>query len=210
MLLLCRRVRDVVLMVTGFTLGHSLTLALAVLGVVEPDPVLVEALIGFTVALVAVENVAVTTGRARGFGVAGASVLVLLALGASTGVGPPVAMLVGLAIFTGCTLSLATSRAELARLRPALTVLFGLVHGFGCAGVLADIGLPPGRTLAALFGFNVGVEIGQLAVVALLAGVGAGMSVALGGRRGLERLTDPVSAALCGLGMFWFFSRAYV
>lgn len=227
LLLLCRRVRDVVLMVTGFTLGHSLTLALAVLGVVEPDQMLVEALIGFTVALVAVENVAVTTGRARGFGVAGAAVLVLLSLGATAGLGPPVTMLVGLAIFTGCYLPLATSREQSARLRPALTVLFGLVHGFGFAGVLADIGLPPGRTLAALFGFNIGVEIGQLAVVALLAAVGVGISFALDGGdrdgdrgavgdvgvvvggRGLDRLTDPVSALLCGLGLFWFFSRAY-
>ena len=57
LLILCRRPREVVLMVTGFTLGHSITLTLAVLGVVEPHAPVIEALIGFTIALVAVENV---------------------------------------------------------------------------------------------------------------------------------------------------------
>ncbi len=48
LLLLCRRVREVVFMVTGFTLGHSLTLSLAVLGIVKPNVPVIEALIGFT------------------------------------------------------------------------------------------------------------------------------------------------------------------
>ncbi|MBI2312027.1 MAG: HupE/UreJ family protein [Betaproteobacteria bacterium] len=42
---------------------------------------------------------------------------------------------------------------------------FGLVHGFGFASVLADLGLPQGALLVALVGFNVGVEVGQLAIV---------------------------------------------
>jgi hypothetical protein len=44
--------------------------------------------------------------------------------------------------------------------------VFGLMHGFGFASVLSDLGLPPGGRLVALFAFNVGVELGQLAVVA--------------------------------------------
>jgi hypothetical protein len=43
---------------------------------------------------------------------------------------------------------------------------FGLMHGFGFASILTDLGLPPARKLVALFSFNVGVELGQLAVVA--------------------------------------------
>ena len=43
---------------------------------------------------------------------------------------------------------------------------FGLIHGFGFASVLRDLGLPQGSLLASLLGFNVGVEIGQLAIVA--------------------------------------------
>lgn len=52
---------------------------------------------------------------------------------------------------------------------PALAALtFGLLHGFGFAGALAEAGLPADRAPLALLGFNVGVELGQLAVVALL------------------------------------------
>jgi hypothetical protein len=44
---------------------------------------------------------------------------------------------------------------------------FGLVHGFGFAGVLQELGLPADALLLALLGFNVGVELGQLAIVAV-------------------------------------------
>ena len=44
--------------------------------------------------------------------------------------------------------------------------VFGLIHGFGFASVLADLGLPPDSLALALIGFNVGVEVGQVAVVA--------------------------------------------
>jgi hypothetical protein len=44
---------------------------------------------------------------------------------------------------------------------------FGLIHGFGFASVLADLQLPPDALLLALVGFNLGVEGGQLAIVAL-------------------------------------------
>ena len=48
-----------------------------------------------------------------------------------------------------------------------MAFLFGLVHGFGFASVLADLGLPQGTLVLALLGFNVGVEAGQLAIVAV-------------------------------------------
>jgi hypothetical protein len=44
---------------------------------------------------------------------------------------------------------------------------FGLIHGFGFASVLADLGLPQDTLLIALVGFNLGVETGQLAIVAV-------------------------------------------
>lgn len=49
--------------------------------------------------------------------------------------------------------------------RPVAAFVFGLVHGFGFAGVLADLGLPQASLLLSLFGFNAGVELGQLAIV---------------------------------------------
>lgn len=50
--------------------------------------------------------------------------------------------------------------------RPLAAFAFGLIHGFGFASVLGDLGLPPSALLLSLFGFNLGVEIGQLAIVA--------------------------------------------
>jgi hypothetical protein len=44
---------------------------------------------------------------------------------------------------------------------------FGLIHGFGFASVLTDLGLPRDALVSSLFGFNVGVELGQLAIVAV-------------------------------------------
>lgn len=64
--------------------------------------------------------------------------------------------------------------AALNNLRPLITTrawaiafVFGLIHGFGFASVLADLGLPSGSLLRALVGFNLGVELGQLAIVAV-------------------------------------------
>ncbi|MGK5047180.1 HupE/UreJ family protein [Janthinobacterium sp. GB4P2] len=51
--------------------------------------------------------------------------------------------------------------------RPVAAFAFGLIHGFGFASVLRDLGLPQGSLLASLLGFNVGVELGQLAIVAV-------------------------------------------
>jgi hypothetical protein len=49
-----------------------------------------------------------------------------------------------------------------------IACLFGFVHGLGFAGVLLEQELPRGQLVQALFGFNVGVELGQLAIVACI------------------------------------------
>lgn len=101
--------------VSAFTLGHSITLALAALDVVDPPARLIESLIAASVVLAALNNVVPIVQRR----------LWLIALG------------------------------------------FGLIHGFGFAGVLRELGLPDQSLIVALFGFNLGVELGQLAIVAL-------------------------------------------
>ncbi len=99
--------------VTAFTLAHSITLSLAVLGVVELPSRLVESVIAASVLAAALNNVwPRVVGR-----------LWMVAFG------------------------------------------FGLVHGFGFATVLADLGLPTDALALSLVGFNVGVELGQLALV---------------------------------------------
>ncbi|MBV2360941.1 HupE/UreJ family protein [Thalassococcus sp. CAU 1522] len=56
---------------------------------------------------------------------------------------------------------------KLHRWRPAVVFGFGLLHGLGFASVLGEFGLPQGQFIAALIGFNIGVEIGQLTVIAV-------------------------------------------
>ncbi|MCE2486228.1 MAG: HupE/UreJ family protein [Desulfurellaceae bacterium] len=209
LLLLCRHVREVVFMVSGFTLGHSLTLSLAVLGVLEPNVPVIEALIGFTLALVAAENIGITSGTGRRLGlVAGLGLVGCGLLRGLTGLGLPVLSSLGLGLFAVCYFALATSRERAARLRPVLTLVFGLIHGFGFASVLLDLGLPTERLVVALFGFNLGVELGQLGVVALV-WAGGQLLVRGVGATDYRLATDAASAGLCGLGLFWFVERAF-
>ena len=124
LLLLVPSVSTLVQTITAFTLAHSLTLALAVLGVVRVPAAPVEALIAASIVLLAAE-------LARPAGA------------------PP----------------------TLARRWPwAVAFLFGLLHGLGFAGALAEVGLPADQIPLALFGFNVGVEAGQLMFVAAMLG----------------------------------------
>ncbi len=196
-------------MATGFTLGHSITLSLAVLGVVRPDLPAIEAMIGFTIALVAVENVSVDAGAGLPIALVAAAALGgLAALGRFVHVALPARTLLGLAMFAPCYLMLTGTRESDAKLRPVLTVLFGLIHGFGFASALMDLGLPNDRLAPALFGFNAGVEIGQVCIVSVLWG-GALAVRRFRPRQDFRLSLDALSAALCALGLFWFVSRAF-
>jgi hypothetical protein len=209
LLLLASRLGEVVTIVTGFTVAHSLTLGLAALGRVRPDAAAVEALIGLSIALVAAENAWLLSGRrpvvprAVVALLAGAAGLAALGAGAV-----PASTCAGLALFAACYFALIARAERPARLRFAIAFCFGLVHGFGFAGVLAEIALPQGRLLPALLGFNVGVELGQLAVVALL-----WPGLAFLARRGSglwhRRLLEAGTGVVCGLGVYWWVGRAF-
>ena len=94
---------------------------------------------------------------------------------------------------------------RLRKSRLALVFVFGLLHGLGFAGVLAEMGLPDRHRLLALLAFNVGVELGQLAVIAL---VGAAVALwTFAGRDG-KALVRPASLAIAATGLFWTVQRA--
>ena len=91
-----------------------------------------------------------------------------------------------------------------ARGRWRITFLFGLVHGFGFAGALREIALPRADVPAALFAFNLGVELGQLAVVAALVPlVLAVRKTHVWKRVGLRACTMTIAVA----GFVWFIQR---
>jgi hypothetical protein len=209
LLLLAGSLREVAGLVTGFTVAHSVTLALAVLGVVRPEPAAVEALIGFSIALVAAENGWLLGGRGRAVPwVVSGGMLALAAL-AAAGIGVvPAGALAGLALFSACHFALLDRVERPARLRGAVAFAFGLIHGFGFAGILAELALPPGRVVPALLGFNLGVELGQLAIVAVAWPALLGLARAAGGRPH-RAVAELGSAAVCGLGLFWFLTRTF-
>jgi hypothetical protein len=95
-------------------------------------------------------------------------------------------------------------RPELRATRVALVFAFGLLHGMGFAGVLQELGLPRGSFVPALLAFNVGVELGQLAVIAAAAAV-------VGPFRGRPwyraRVVVPASCAIAAVGLYWSVER---
>jgi hypothetical protein len=205
LLLLAATFGELAALVTSFTLAHSVTLGLATLGLVEPAPGAVEALIGFSIALVAAENGWILAGRSRGVPLCVVAGLLLLAL-APAGEVSRVALL-GLALFSLCHFELLRRASRPAQLRVVLAFGFGLVHGFGFAGVLAEMELPRERLVPALFGFNLGVELGQLAVVALVWPLLRALARVAEGRPA-QLAAEAGSAAVCGLGLYWFLLRS--
>ncbi len=149
--------RELVIAVTSFTIGHSITLALATLSLVRVPVSLVESLIAASLIAVALEIL-------------------------SSEPGP----------FT--------------RRPGALPLLFGLLHGLGFARVLVDAAIPQGEIPMALLGFNVGIELGQLALIAV---VGIAFLIIRPIARFDWSQAKPVPAYVIGsLGAFWVLERA--
>ncbi|MDB5095911.1 MAG: High-affinity nickel-transporter [Cyanobacteria bacterium RYN_339] len=89
--------------------------------------------------------------------------------------------------------------------RWVVTLLFGLVHGFGFASALAKTGLPRQNLALSLAGFNVGVELGQLVVVS----VAFGLLSLIRTQTWEPNFRRWVSAGVVGIGLFWFVQRAF-
>ena len=144
--------------ITAFTLGHSITLSAAALGLTSVPSRPVEVLIAVSVLALAVE------------------------------------------------LARDSDRPTLMRRFPWVIALgFGLLHGFGFAGALAEAGLPPGDIPLALVSFNAGIELGQLAFVATV------LAAAALAARWLPALAPRAHRpAVYGMGIlaaFWCFER---
>lgn len=97
---------------------------------------------------------------------------------------------------------------NLHRWRPLVVFGFGLLHGLGFASVLQEFGLPQAQFIPALIGFNVGVELGQLTVIALaFLAVGAWF----GGKSWYRAaISIPASAAIACVGLYWAFERTFL
>jgi hydrogenase/urease accessory protein HupE len=147
--------------ITSFTFAHSITLALATLGLVQVPRPPVEAVIALSILLLACEIVRLRRSKPS-----------------------------------------LTARAPW-----AIAFVFGLLHGFGFAGALAEIGLPRSDIPIALFTFNVGVEIGQLTFIGIV------LMVIAGARRvawpiPVTRYAESATTLAIGsLAAFWLIER---
>ncbi len=160
--------RRILITVTGFTIAHSITLALAALNMVRVPVPPVEAAIALSIVFLATE--------------------------------------------------IARERRDTLtwRFPIAVAASFGLLHGFGFASVLNEIGLPQTEIVAALLFFNVGVEVGQVLFVALLVGAASALA-ALGviqrndGAGGNDvaplRFARPAAYIAGSLAAYWMIDR---
>jgi hypothetical protein len=110
------------------------------------------------------------------------------------------------------TIALSVMLAALNNLKPVVTdrrwavaFAFGLIHGFGFASVLTDLGLPQGALLLALVGFNVGVEIGQLAIVSAFLPLAYGLRGTWFYRR---MIFSAGSAVIAAIAAVWLAERS--
>ena len=170
------------LIVTSFTVGHSITLSLAALDVVSPSARFIEPLIALTIVVVGVDNLLVLRSRKK-------TSVPSAALGPAASAAP----------------GTASSEADI---RAWLAIAFGLIHGFGFAYVLKEFGLPQAALGWSLFAFNLGVEIGQLLIVAVVAG-----SLTMV-RRNSESASRQIallgSVGVILAGVYWFVARVFL
>jgi hypothetical protein len=176
------------LIVTSFTIGHSITLSLAALDILSPQARFIEPLIALTIVVVGADNLLVLRATRK-----------VSATSAALGKVPAPSAALGIV-----DKAPAPSAADI---RAWLAVAFGLIHGFGFAYVLKEFGLPQAALGWSLFAFNLGVEIGQLLIVAVAAGTltlirqrseGAARAIATAG-----------SVAVIAAGVYWFIERVF-
>lgn len=150
------KLKQVIWQATAFTVAHSITLGLAMTGVIAPASSIVEPIIALSIVFVAVENLFATK------------------------VNP---------------------------FRIVLVFVFGLIHGLGFAGVLGELGMPEENFAKSLIMFNVGVELGQVAVI-LMAYllIGKWFSEKEWYRR---RVLYPVSSLIGVVALYWTIERAF-
>ncbi|MEM1197271.1 MAG: HupE/UreJ family protein [Pseudomonadota bacterium] len=165
----------------------------------------------FVIALVLlVQNPWPVIKAATAFTIAHSITLVATILGYSGLPGRPVEALIALSIiFLAVEVAVVLrdpDRRTLTRNYPwAVAFVFGLVHGFGFAGALADIGLPQTQLATALFAFNLGVEAGQLLVVGVTMVILAALARAPTHTQGQAlKLTTYVIGTV---GSFWLIER---
>ena len=207
LLLLNLKARTLIIVITGFTVGHSITLALGGLNYITPASSFVEALIGYSIVIVAIECVASITKQYALYNRYILYSWILFILFFSLfGSQKYIFGLLGLGLFSYCYFGL-SERFHNQKLILIVTMLFGLVHGFGFAGNLSSIGLMQERFIPALIGFNLGVEVGQILIILSFLALIYLLKRLINFR--VELLRIYTASGLASLGIFWFVERLF-
>ncbi len=207
LLLLNLKARTLIIVITGFTVGHSITLALGALNYITPASSFVEALIGYSIVIVAIECVASITKQYALYNRYILYSWILFILFFSLfGSQKYIFGLLGLGLFSYCYFGLSESFKN-QKLILIVTMLFGLVHGFGFAGNLSSIGLMQERFIPALIGFNLGVEVGQILIILSFLALIYLLKRLINFR--VELLRIYTASGLASLGIFWFVERLF-
>ena len=156
LLLLGGTLRQLAVLVTSFTVAHSITMSLAALNVISPPARLIEPAIALSIVYVGADNLLIRDGR---------------------------------------------------DVRALIAGAFGLIHGFGYANVLREMDLPARALKWALLSINVGVEIGQLLVVAVVAAALAALRAR--NEAAGQRFAFAGSIVVMAAGAFWFVQRVF-
>jgi hydrogenase/urease accessory protein HupE len=146
-------IRHILSLVTAFTIAHSITLALATLGIVQLPGKLIESAIALSIIYIALKNIFQPESKHA----------------------------------------------------PWIAFAFGLIHGFGFAGILAELNLGATHLATSLLFFNVGIELGQVLIVSLIFPI----LIFINKRLSYKWFLPGVSTAVLFFGCVWFLQRAF-
>ena len=169
LLLLVTNLKRLLLVITGFTIGHSLTLSLSVINIIQVKSSLVEALIGYTIMFVGLEYLYKENNDHR-VSIIFITILSLLLLIFGNLINPnfPYFLILGILLFSLGYFYLLKNLNSENNLLSIITIIFGLIHGFGFGGFLLGSKISSENIFSGLLGFNLGVEVGQIIFVLLI------------------------------------------
>lgn len=169
LVLLISGIKKLALIITGFTIGHSITLGLSVLGIFTPNFIIIESLIGYSILFIGIEYFLLKTKLYREItffliSLFFSIVLIDLIYNELN----HIFILLGLSLLTlgyfGLHKKISNNNLGLF----VITTFFGLIHGFGFGSFLIKSEFSLDSLIPALLGFNIGVEIGQLIFVLII------------------------------------------
>ena len=207
--ILVNNFKHLLLVITGFTVGHSITLALVALDIVMPNTLMIEALIGFTIIFIAAEYMIKDSKLSNRIVSVLVSILVLIGL-SSLVLEIPISLITSFALIliTIGYFGIIKSIKNYGIFRIIITSLFGLIHGFGFGVFLFNSEFNQSNILSALFGFNIGVEIGQIILLLVLIGLSSFCLKVLNSEN-FEYLLKYSMVLVSSMGFYWFIQRLY-